>query len=607
MRPLFQMGEGDIFSTAKLRKGLEQMRKLYGQFGYIDFVPEPSFDVIPNSDKLDLTLNVDEGSQFFVRRIDFSGNTTTRDKVIRREMLIDEGDIYNTQLWEVSILRLNQLGYFEVLKENEAATITRDTKNNTVDITLKVKERGKNSVQLNGGVSGIAGSFIGFGYSTNNFLGLGETLSINSQLGDRVRDVTFGFTEPYLFDRPIQAGFTIFMQRFNYDQAREVSLLSGRNFIPLYESLGRDNLLNYVSNGAGFNVFASYQLRRSFWRTGMSFGYNRSNIRTLSTASQNYFEFINFQGLSGPNSLSGIRTVQVIPSLSYNTVDHPITPSRGRSIYLTTNIAGSVFGGNVNMVEPTFDFKYFRGGLKKGHVIGYHFLGRFVSGYGGRVAPPFNRFYMGGENDIRGFDIWGISPIAYIPSRAAVPLLNSDGSARQQKVINNGMESFVTVTREIPVYQLIFPGGDTQGVSNFEYRIPIVGPVVLAAFFDAGLNKISRPGQLALNPGRLAELNSSFPQANFDANAVINRGTTKVRTSTGLELQIMMPVVNAPFRLYWAYNPTLYRDFLIPPVVVDRSYFPNNASFINSVATIGQPSPFFERRRTFRFTISRTF
>ncbi|MBL8230583.1 MAG: outer membrane protein assembly factor BamA [Bryobacterales bacterium] len=607
MRPLFQMGEGDIFSTAKLRKGLEQMRKLYGQFGYIDFVPEPSFDVIPNSDKLDLTLNVDEGKQFFVRRIDFSGNSTTRDKVIRREMLIDEGDIYNTQLWEVSILRLNQLGYFEVLKENEAATITRDTKNNTVDITLKVKERGRNSVQLNGGVSGIAGSFIGFGYSTNNFLGLGETLSINSQLGDRVRDVTFGFTEPYLFDRPIQAGFTIFMQRFNYDQAREVSLLSGRNFIPLYESLGRENLLNYVSNGAGFNVFASYQLRRSFWRTGLSFGYNRSNIQTLSTASRNYFEFINFQGLSGPNTLSGIRTTQVVPSLSYNTVDHPITPSRGRSIYLTTNLAFSALGGNVNMIEPTFDFKYFRSGFKKGHVIGTHFLGRFVSGYGGRVAPPFNRFYMGGENDVRGFDIWGISPIAYIPSRASVPLLNADGSARQQKIISNGVESFVTVTKEIPIYQLIFPGGDTQGVGNFEYRIPIVGPVVLAAFFDAGLNKISRPGQLGLNPGRLAELNSAFPQANFDTNAVINRGTTRLRTSTGLELQIMMPVVNAPFRLYWAYNPTIYQDFLVPPVVVDRSYFPNNASFVNSVATIGQPSPFFERRRIFRFTISRTF
>ncbi|HUQ93557.1 MAG TPA: outer membrane protein assembly factor BamA [Bryobacteraceae bacterium] len=607
MRPLFQMGEGDVFSTGKLRKGLEQIRKLYGQFGYIDFVPEPSFDIIPNSDKLDLTLTVDEGKQFFVRRIDFAGNTTTRDKVIRREVLIDEGDIYNTQLWEVSLLRLNQLGYFEVLKENEAASISKDTKTNTVDITLKVKERGKNSVQLNGGVSGIAGSFVGFGYSTNNFLGLGETLSINSQLGDRVRDVTFGFTEPYLLDRPIQAGFTIYMQRFNYDQAREVSLLSGRNLIPLYESLGKDNLLNYVSNGGGFTAYTSYQLRRSFARVGLSYGYNRQNIQTLSTGSQNYFQYVNFQGLSGPNSLSGINTSQVIPSYSYNTVDHPITPSRGKSIYFTTSLAGSFLRGNVNMINPTLDMKYFRRGFMKGHVIGAHGLGRWVTGYGGRAAPPFNRFYMGGENDIRGFDIWGISPIAYIPSSGQVPILNADGSQRTQKQIVDGVEQFVAVTKTIPIYQLIFPGGDTQVVTNFEYRIPIVGPVVLAAFFDGGVNKISRPHQLSINEGRLAELNSAFPQASFQKEAIIARGTQNIRTSTGLELQIMMPVVNAPFRLYWAYNPNLFQDILVPPVVADRSYFPNNASFINAVSIIGSPTPFFEKRSQFRFTISRTF
>ena len=101
---------------------MENLRKLYGEFGYIDFVPEPDFEPFPNSDKIDLTLNVDEGKQFFVRRIDFSGNTTTRDKVIRRELLLDEGDMFNTRLWELSILRLNQLGYFEVLKEKRPPT-----------------------------------------------------------------------------------------------------------------------------------------------------------------------------------------------------------------------------------------------------------------------------------------------------------------------------------------------------------------------------------------------------------------------------------------------------------------------------------------------------
>ena len=605
MLPVFQMQQGDIFSTAKLRKGMESLRKLYGQFGYIDMVPEPSFEPDPKTDKIDMTLAVDEGKQFFVRRIDFSGNTTTRDKVIRRELLLDEGQVYNTQFWDLSILRLNQLGYFEVLKENEAADIKRDNRTNTVDITLKVKERGKNSVQLNGGVSGIAGSFVGFGYATNNFLGLGETLSLDAQLGDRIRNVTLGFTEPYFLDRPISVGFTVYTQRFNFDQGREVSLLTGRNLVPVFEQLGRENLLNYVSNGYGFTTFAQTKLRRSFASVGITYSYGRQNIKTLSSASRQYFEFINFQGLDGANQLSGIRTSAIVPSYSYNSVDHPITPSRGRSLYLSTQFAG--IGGNVRMIEPTVDAKYFRAGFKKGHVIGMHGLFRFVSGYGGRVAPPFNRFYMGGENDIRGFEIWGISPVAFVPSQATVALLNADGSARQQKIIVDGKEQFTPVTQPIPVYQLIFPGGDTQAVGNFEYRIPIAGPVTLAGFFDGGFNKVLRPSQLKLNPGRLAELNGQFPQAAFDGRAVVSPGTQKMRSSTGVELQIMMPVVNAPFRLYWAYNPTILQEFLIPPIVADRSYFPNQASFLNSVAQFGQAFPYIEQRKTFRFTISRTF
>ena len=112
----FGMKQGDIFSTDKLRKGMENLRKIYGGFGYIDFVPEPDFGN-PTGGQVDLTINCDEGKQFFIRRIDFSGNTTTRDKVIRRELLLDEGDMFNSNLWDVSILRLNQLGYFEPLKK----------------------------------------------------------------------------------------------------------------------------------------------------------------------------------------------------------------------------------------------------------------------------------------------------------------------------------------------------------------------------------------------------------------------------------------------------------------------------------------------------------
>ena len=608
MRPLFGMAEGDTFATNKLKKGLENMRKLYGQFGFIDFVPEPNFDPIPNSDKIDLTLTVDEGKQFFVRRIDFSGNATTRDKVIRRELLVDEGDLFSTQMWDLSILRLNQLGYFEVLKENEAADIKRDTRTNTVDITLKVKERGKNSIGLQGGVSGIAGSFVGFNYSTNNFLGLGETLSLDSQLGDRIRSVSFGFTEPYFMDKPMQVGFNIYLQRFNYDQGREVSLASGRDLSALYASLGSGNLLNYVSNGHGFTVFSSYPLKRSFARLGLSYGYDISNIRPLTPAANQYFDYLNFQNVGGTNNvLNGIKTSKIVPSYTYNTVNHPITPSHGKSIFFSASYAGSILGGNVNMIEPTLELKYFRPALMKGHVLGFHLLGRWATGYGGKVAPPQYRFYMGGENDIRGFDNWGISPIVFVPSSGTVTVLNADGSARMQRVIVGGVPTMTSVTQTVPVYQVLFPGGDTQVVTNAEYRIPIVGPVTLAFFGDAGVNKLSMLNQLRMNPSHIDLLNGSFPQAAFSNQAVVAPGTQKVRASTGIELQVMMPVVNAPFRVYFAYNPSTLREYIQPPIVADRSYFPNEATFANSVATFGQAFRWFEKKTTFRFTIGRTF
>jgi outer membrane protein insertion porin family len=607
MRPLFGMGEGDVFSTEKLSKGFKSLQKFYGEFGYIDAVPEPDFNPLPDG-KMELTINVDEGKQFFVRRIDFSGNTTTRDKVIRRELLVDEGDMYNTKLWELSILRLNQLGYFEQLKENESATLTRDTKNNTVDITLKVKERGRNSISLNGGVSGISGSFIGFGYSTNNFLGLGETLSLDAQLGDRLTSATFGFTEPYFLDRPMQLGFTVYTQRFNYDQAREVSLFSGRNLIPLYDSLGRENLLNYTTNGYGATVFLSYPLRRSFARVSLTYGLDNSTIEPLNRSSNSYFSYSNFLNFDGPNSLTGIITSRIIPSYVYNTVDHPITPSRGRSLSASLSFAGGPLGGNVNLIEPTVSYTHFWPGLKKGHVFGYRALGRVVMGYGGKVAPPFNRVFMGGEQDVRGFEIWGIGPFAYIPADATTPIFNSDGSARTQPVLDaDGKTVLVGVNQRIPIYQIVFPGGDTQGIANVEYRIPIFGPLTMALFFDAGVNRISFENQLRLNPSRLDQLNAEFPQTGFENKAIVIPSTQKVRTSTGVEFQIMMPVVNAPFRLYWAYNPTIVNEVFRPPIAADPSLFPNQQTLNAAAVVFARPTAYPERRTMFRFTISRTF
>ena len=132
--------------------------------------------------------------------------------MIRREIVLEEGQIYSSQLWELSLQRLNQLGFFDVLKADDPSVTERhlDEKAGTVDLLLKVHEKGKNSIGLTGGVSGLAGSFIGLSYSTNNFMGKGETLTVQANIGNLERDLMFGFTEPYLFDRPLQFGFTVY-------------------------------------------------------------------------------------------------------------------------------------------------------------------------------------------------------------------------------------------------------------------------------------------------------------------------------------------------------------------------------------------------------------
>ncbi len=122
LRALFPLKDGDVFSREKIAKGLENLRKAYGQLGYINFtgVPGTTFD---DEKKLAfLEIDIDEGKQFYVRRIEFQGNTTTRDKVIRRELALEEGNIYDSRRWELSLLRLNQLGYFDQLKPDDPNT-----------------------------------------------------------------------------------------------------------------------------------------------------------------------------------------------------------------------------------------------------------------------------------------------------------------------------------------------------------------------------------------------------------------------------------------------------------------------------------------------------
>jgi len=634
LRRLFKIKDGDWFNRTLVSKGLDELRKAYGSLGYINETNIPDTLIDDEHKTITLKIDIDEGKQFFVRRIEFSGNTTTRDKVIRRELALEEGQVYNSRLWEVSLLRLNQLNYFETLKPEQDSEVHQDVADNTVDINLKVKEKGKNSIGLNGGVSGLSGAFVGMNYETNNFLGLGETLTLSASLGTYQRDAMFGFTEPYFLDKPIQLGFTVFTRNFKYNQAQQASISAGQKLTLPTAYL--NSLQNYSQSSTGFTLSTSYPLHRSFKRIGLTYSFDTSTITTYTTASQDYFEFLAFRNVGGPNALQGIQTSKLVPSFSSSTIDNPLRPHRGRSYFMGMDIAG--IGGNVADIRPIGEFKQFipmkgfhpnKDGMQ---TLGIRFQGSFITGWGGKTAPPFERFFQGGDTDLRGFDIRSASPTALIADKVTVNLTNPDGNVVLADPSNPRVGPWQIT---VPITRLVYPGGDTSLVSNIEYRIPIVGPVTLAFFSDTGMNMAVRQSQLRLSDQQFSQLDATpfgcpappvVTEINNQVTATctgtqflkFNQNLTPlahtnyvVRMSTGAELQIILPVVNAPFRLYYAYNPLRVDTPALAPNLLTRDMFPAGAAgeytYLNTLATYNPSYRIREPRKTFRFTVATTF
>jgi outer membrane protein insertion porin family len=611
LESIFPLKQGDIFDVSKIRTGIETYTKLYGERGFIDFTATPSPDINDATRTVDLTFDFDEQKQFFVRRIDFVGNLTTRDRVIRRELLVGEGDIFNNRAWELSLLRLNQLDYFDEVKPTNAE-LKRNVQQSSVDILLTVKEKGRQSISLTGGVSGLSGSFIGLSYQTNNFLGLGETLTFSTSFGSFEKSAVFGFTEPYLFDRPIATGFTITSSRYSFDQSRQASLLLGQR-VEIDPSI----VQNYNQNTTGGTVFASYPLRRfSFSRVGITYGYSVTSIKAFSSASTLLFETLQFQSLAGPSAFGGIHSSKIIPTFNYNTVNNPVNPTQGKSLYLGVTVEG--LGGNVRTISPVMTGTYFRPHYHGRNVIALHFLSAFATGYGGRVLPPYNRWFLGGEQDLRGFDVHSVAPVAYVPVVTSASFNYLDPS----RLDISGNPTIQTVNIPTLAYQITFPGGDTQGVLNAEYRIPIAGPVTLAAFTDIGTVGVFKRDQLQLNQDNFSSLSAQFPGTSLSNRLPLAAGTNfHLRSSAGVELVVNLPVLNAPFRLYWSYNFRRLAQQIVAPASVfnqadlerERLRLPSDAfesqiqPQINNLLVNSQRINYFEPLRTFRFTVSRTF
>jgi outer membrane protein insertion porin family len=628
LRSQFPTKDGELFNATAIGKGLDNLRKAYGSLGYINFtaVPTPRIDDAKHLVYLD--IDIDEGKAFTVSRIEFQGNTITRDRVIRRELLIEEGQPYNSNSWESSLLRLNQLDYFDPLKVDQDTEIHPDNENGTVSLLLKVHEKGKNSIGLNGGVSGLSGTFLGLNYSTNNFLGLGETLSLQGNIGNLARSVVFAFNEPYLRNKPTSVGFQVFSRKSDYNSARNYAQVTGQasNLTAAQQSLTQ----NYNQSSTGLNFSVSYPLKRSFKRVGLTYSWDKSSITTFSQASANLFQTLAFRSgqIQGSNALEGIYTSSVSLSYTYNKVG----PSIFRPRFGTDISAAFVFAGlwgNVRYFTPVVQYKHFIAmkGLRPNpegrNVLGYRLQLSYIQGYGGDVAPPFSRFYSGGDNELRGFDVRSATPYGWVPVRTNITLTNPDGTPVP---IQPGNFTLGNITIPIPIYRPVSVGGDAKATSTIEYRIPIAGPVQFAFFDDFDITTVIRRSQLRQSVEGADQLNSPLYGCTAYFNGACQGGQsiqfinvirpipgTNVvpRMSVGGELSAMLPIVNAPMRLYYAYNTNRLLENVQGESLITRSMFPaggaGDYTYAEAITAYDSLLHFREPRKTFRLSVSTTF
>ncbi len=515
LRPLFKVQKGEWYSEKRIRDGLRKTQEVYGGGGYFEFTGYPDLKPQaaatgplegPSEPTVDVTMQMQEGEQYFVNRITFTGNTTTRDTVVRREMRLIEGGIFNTEALKYSVRRLNQVGYFKQLEEGGQAIDVKKTPNekNKVDVTLKLEEQNRNQLTFGAGVSQFEGFFGQLSFQTANFLGRGESLTVSLQGGSRAQNYQVGFTEPFLFDRNITGGVDVYKRSLNY--------------------IGQ-----FTQASTGGNLTMGFPVA-DFSRVFVNYSFEQVKVLDLNPAYQSP-EILNRNPFLADSLLigqGGTRTIsKIVPSFSFNTVDNPIFPTTGRRLTASFDFAGP--GGDTFFIKPTIEgVGFWR--LTPRMSVGSRAQFQYIRPYGDtKQLPIFEKLIQGGEYSIRGYDIRSIGP----------------------RDINSG----------------IVLGGNKSMLFNAEYILQIAGPVRLVMFYDAGqvrdigqsfgmqediLEVVPPPQPLLIDP--LAFTGFVDPNAPDATTRSIGRQSA-FKTSTGAEIRFFMPVLNVPFRLIFAYNP----------------------------------------------------
>jgi len=491
---------GMVLSNGALESGIRGMTRAYEDRGHLYATVVRGIRRRPDEAVADIRIDITEDRPYFVEKIEFTGNTSTEDRVLRRELLLYEGDLFSRTKLDVSKQKVNQLGYFEVVDDPVVEPIEGE---NRVRIRFQGEERGRNEVQVGGGYSGLDGAFFSGVYSTRNFLGKGQIVSLAVQVGGSASRYQVSFQEPWFMNRPITLGFSLYRRDADY----------GSTLTSSSTGIG-------IIGGRRVGTFSTFRL---------GYGYENVTSRAIGFALNDQGDFV------ATDTTSEYNISSITPSYIFDRINNPYRPTAGQQFTATMQIAGHFLGGDTSFLKPLITYtRYDRIRRMRPYLAFHGEIGLIRSwGEGTTVptlgalngVPRYQRFFLGGDTQgPRVFETRRITPLRYV---------RVDVDGRVVEVIGDpeGIPvSELTTSNGVPV--LIEVGGDRFFLFQTEVVYPINQQAEVAVFLDAG--------------------DSLFEDQSW--------GWDTARVSAGLELRFYLPVFPVPLRLIYGWPIRSYES-----------------------------------------------
>ncbi|MEP6994447.1 MAG: outer membrane protein assembly factor BamA [Acidobacteriota bacterium] len=458
-----ELKPGVVLNRDRLIEALSQIEQQYKKRGYIFWFADPVYQEIGDH-KVDIDVRMFEGEKYFLGRLEVQGNTQTRDKVIRREFALNEGEVMDMEAVKKSVQKIQQLGYFKMGEEPGFSVRDEDKK---VDIIIKGQETSRNEIQFGAGYSAFDGFFGQFSFQTRNFLGRGEIIGASVQVGKVSNYVDLSYTVPWFLDRNQTTGLSLYRRRVNYLSIDEL----------------REGGSAFYAKGLG--LFDSASLLYSYENIDASFP-----VRSAQTPPGQPPPPAKFTDTTG-------KTSSLTPAYRYDSRNDPFDPSAGFRLSASLQVAPKFLGSGNLFLKPLMGSTIYIPVTFPRHAeVALNLEAGYIHPISGSELPIFERFQLGGEQSLRGFQQGAVLPVA-------------------PKTYQVFTDEFGRIL-----------GGNKFFVLNVEYQFVQAGPAKLLAFFDVG--------------------NNFHESQNFSFQ--------NIRSAAGVELRIFLPIFQAPLRFIYAFN-----------------------------------------------------